>query len=329
MSAPTRQITRLDNGLTVLTDRMASVESVSLGVWIGVGTRHETAAHGGVAHLLEHMTFKGTRRRDAFAIAEEIEDVGGHLNAYTAREQTAYYAKVLSEDAPLAIDLLADILQNSLFDETELTRERAVVLQEIGQAADTPDDIIFDDFQETAFPDQPVGRPVLGRAETVARMSRAAVTDFVRQNYAGDRMVVAAAGKLEHDAIVAQVAAAFADLPAVSQAKTAPARYRGGEHRTDKELEQVHLVLGFDGVSFDDPDFYALQGVLNPVRRRHVLAAVPRSARKTRPRLFHLLFHLVLQRRRYFWHLRRHRPGPNWRINPGFNRPDGRRRRGR
>ena len=259
MSAPTRQITRLNNGLTVLTDRMASVESVSLGVWIGVGTRHETVAHGGVAHLLEHMTFKGTRRRDAFAIAEEIEDVGGHLNAYTAREQTAYYAKVLSEDAPLAIDLLADILQNSLFDETELTRERAVVLQEIGQAADTPDDIIFDDFQETAFPDQPVGRPVLGRAETVARMSCAAVTDFVRQNYAGDRMVVAAAGKLEHDAIVAQVAAAFADLPAVSQAKTAPARYRGGEHRTDKELEQVHLVLGFDGVSFDDPDFYALQ----------------------------------------------------------------------
>src|SRR3546814_12376825 len=133
---------------------MPSVESASVGLWVGVGTRHETPAENGLAHLIEHMVFKGTRRRDAAAIAREIEDVGGHMNAYTSREQTAYYAKVLAGDLPVAVDLIADILQDSVFDPEELDRERSVIVQEIGRVAETPDDIIFDHFQAAASPDQ-------------------------------------------------------------------------------------------------------------------------------------------------------------------------------
>src|ERR1700752_3587114 len=161
----TTQLSTLANGLRVATDRIDTVDTVSLGIWVDVGTRHGSADINGVAHFLEHMAFKGTDRRSALSIAEEIEAVGGHLNAYTSREHTAYYAKVLKEDVPLAVDILSDILQHSVFDPAELDRERAVVLQEIGQAIDTPDDIIFDFFQERAFPDQPMGRPVLGRPQ--------------------------------------------------------------------------------------------------------------------------------------------------------------------
>src|SRR5689334_10732614 len=177
------RLTTLDNGLRIASDAMPSVETVSLGVWAGAGTRHETPEINGVAHLLEHMAFKGTETRSARAIAEEIEAVGGQINAYTSRENTAYYAKLLAEDAPLGIEILADILQHSVFDPEELARERAVVLQEIGQAEDTPDDIIFDRFQETAFPDQAIGRPVLGSAETVGEMSADAIRGYMRRHY--------------------------------------------------------------------------------------------------------------------------------------------------
>ena len=158
-------VTRRSDGLTVACDSMPSAETVSLGVWVSAGTRYEPPAVNGIAHLLEHMAFKGTDRRSAFAIAEEIEAVGGYLNAYTSRESTAYYAKVLAKDAALALDIIADILQHPTFDEAELRRERGVVLQEIGQALDTPDDMIFDHFQEVAFPNQALGRPVLGRGK--------------------------------------------------------------------------------------------------------------------------------------------------------------------
>src|SRR5215510_1093189 len=191
-------LTRLANGLIVASDPMDSVESVSVGVYVGVGTRHETEEHNGVAHLLEHMAFKGTRRRNAREIAEEIESVGGILNAYTGREQTAYYAKMLSADMPLAIDVLADILQDSVYDEAELERERAVVLQEIGQAEDTPDDIIFDHFQEVAFPDQPMGWPTLGRAEIIGSLPRDVVAHYLESRYRPEHMIVSAAGNIDH-----------------------------------------------------------------------------------------------------------------------------------
>jgi predicted Zn-dependent peptidase len=251
------RLTTLPNGFRIVTDYMDAVETVSLGVWVDVGTRHEPEAVNGVAHLLEHMAFKGTERRSALDIAEEIEAVGGHLNAYTSREHTAYYAKVLKEDVPLAVDILADILQHSAFDPAELDRERAVILQEIGQANDTPDEIIFDLFQERAFPDQAMGRPVLGRPQIIESIRREQVAGYLRNNYAAPRMVLAAAGKIDHDALVAQAERAFTGLPHDSAARTEPARYAGGDYRELRDLEQVHIVLGFAGVSYTDPDHYA------------------------------------------------------------------------
>src|SRR6185503_10427654 len=177
------QVSELKSGLKVATDAMPDVDTVSLGVWVNVGTRDEQAEVNGITHLLEHMAFKGTKRRTARQIAETIEEVGGHLNAYTTREQTAYYAKVLAEDAPLAVDIVTDILQHATFEEDELKRERAVVLQEIGQAIDTPDDIIFDHFQATAYPDQPLGRPVLGRAEIVENLTRDDLFAYAANHY--------------------------------------------------------------------------------------------------------------------------------------------------
>lgn len=253
----TVRVTTLPNGLRVATDSMQGVETVSVGVWVNVGTRDESEPINGVAHLLEHMAFKGTERRSAQKIAEEIEAVGGYLNAHTAREHTAYYAKVLKEDVGLAVDLLADILQHSVFAEEELARERAVVIQEIGQANDTPDDIIFDHFQEAAFSGQALGRPVLGTEKTVATMPREAVAAYMREKYTPDRMVVAAAGRIDHERFVNLAGEAFDALPAGMPATAAPAQYTGGERREPRELEQVHLVLGFPGLPYNDPGHYA------------------------------------------------------------------------
>ena len=254
---PAIQVTRLPSGLTVVTETMARVETVSLGAYVGAGTRHERAAENGVSHFLEHMAFKGTARRTAAEIAEEIEDVGGHLNAYTARERTAYYAKVLKEDAALATDILADILQHSVFDPEEFERERGVILQEIGQANDTPDDLVFDRFQETAYPDQPMGMPTLGTEATIGAMTREALIGFMRRHYAPSRIVVAAAGAITHEVFVNLVRRHFTALPAGAAEPDVPARYRGGERREQDDLDQVHLVLGFPAVAFTDPDYHA------------------------------------------------------------------------
>ncbi len=251
------KITTLPNGMRVVTDPMSTVETASIGVWVDCGTRHETPEINGISHLLEHMAFKGTKRRTARAIAEEIEAVGGHLNAYTSRENTAYYAKVLKEDQALALDIIADILQHSVIDADELEREQAVVLQEISQANDTPDDIIFDHFQEAAYPGQAIGRPVLGRAEIVKSLSSATMHDYMHGNYAADRMVLAAAGRVDHDWLVDAAGQAFDSLRLSAELTEEGARYQGGDFREDRDLEQVHLVLGFDGVSYDDPDFYS------------------------------------------------------------------------
>jgi predicted Zn-dependent peptidase len=252
----TVRVTRLDSGLTVASDTMDTVETVSLGAWVGVGTRHEPPAINGVAHLLEHMAFKGTERRSAYDIAQEIEAVGGHLNAYTTREATAYYAKVLAEDAPLAVDIIADILQNPSFEEEELKRERAVVLQEIGQAYDTPDDSVFDRFQETAYPAQALGRPVLGTSEIVSGIGRDTLAAYMARHYGCENMALVAAGKIEHARFVALAQDAFSGLPREASAEAAPADYRGGEYREQRELEQVHLLIGFDSVDYRDPDHY-------------------------------------------------------------------------
>jgi predicted Zn-dependent peptidase len=253
----TTQLSTLANGLQVATDRMDTVDTVSLGIWVDVGTRHERAEINGVAHFLEHMAFKGTERRSALAIAEEIEAVGGHLNAYTSRESTAYYAKTLKEDVPLALDILSDILQNSTFEPEEIERERAVILQEIGQANDTPDDIVFDHFQERAYPDQSMGRPVLGRPEIIRKIERETVIDYLRDHYGARRMVLAAAGNLDHDRISELANNLLGSFPAERPVTTEPASYAGGDRREQRDLEQLHLVLGFPGVVLGDPDYYA------------------------------------------------------------------------
>jgi len=251
------KVSRLDNGLRVLTDTVPHVETISLGAWVDISTRHEPAEINGISHLLEHMAFKGTERRSAQAIAEEIENVGGHLNAYTSREHTAYYAKVLKQDAELAVDIIADILQHSTFDAEELKREQSVVIQEINQAEDTTDDIIFDHFQATAYPAQALGRPVLGTPETVRGIDGATLKEFMRRPYTADTMVVTAAGNIEHDAFVDMAARHFADLPAARVPAPETAAYAGGDFREARDLEQVHVVLGFNGVSYDHPRFYA------------------------------------------------------------------------
>ncbi|MGI9436509.1 MAG: M16 family metallopeptidase, partial [Geminicoccaceae bacterium] len=226
------EITRLDNGLRVATVAMPSVQTASVGIWVDVGARHEHAEINGVAHMLEHMAFKGTERRTARVIAEEIENVGGQLNAYTSRENTAYYARVLADDLPLAVDLLADILQHSTFEPEELERERGVILQEIGQTQDTPDDLVFDLFQETAFPNQPLGRPILGPAEIVSAMSRDALTGYMGAHYSPDRTILAAAGKVEHDQLVDLGNTLFQHLPGTSsqdEGRPDPGSYQSGD----------------------------------------------------------------------------------------------------
>jgi predicted Zn-dependent peptidase len=252
------QVSTLANGIRVVSDTMPAVETVAIGLWVNAGARHEKAEEGGVAHLLEHMAFKGTQRRTALAIAEEIEAVGGQLNAYTGREQTAYYAKVLRGDSELALDILADILINSTFDPEELVRERAVVLQEIGQSEDTPDDCVFDYFQAAAYPDQPMGWSILGEAQIVGAMPRQALIEYRRQHYHGGNIILAAAGAIEHGRLVHLAEQLLAAIPYGRPAQPVRALYKGGERREARDLEQVHLVLGFEGVSFHDKDFYPL-----------------------------------------------------------------------
>ena len=252
------QTTVLPNGLRIVTDSMETVETVSFGAWVDAGARHEEIENNGVAHLLEHMAFKGTARRDARQIAEEMDAVGGHLNAYTARENTAYYAKVLKEDVPLAVDIISDILQHSTIDAEELAREQAVVVQEISQALDTPDDIIFDYFQETAYPDQAMGRSVLGQADVVRTMRRDTLLSFMNTHYSPSRLMISAAGRVDHDQLVELVSENFTALPPDQPRKEEKAVYRGGDFRESRDLEQVHVLFGFDGVAYDDPDFYAV-----------------------------------------------------------------------
>jgi len=250
-------VTRLPSGLTIVTESMDRVETVSFGAYVSTGTRDETAAENGVSHFLEHMAFKGTARRSAARIAEEIENVGGHINAYTAREQTAYYVKVLKNDLPLGIDIIGDILTHSSFAQDEIERERGVILQEIGQARDTPDDIIFDHFQETAYPNQPMGRPTLGTEKLIAGMTRDTLTSYMHTHYSAKNMVIAAAGNLKHDQVVSLVEEHFRDLPSHDLPTRTASRYDGGEFRQSKDLDQAHIVMGFPSVPYGHPDYHA------------------------------------------------------------------------
>ncbi len=255
----TPEMTRLGNGLRVVSEHMPGLESAAIGIWVTAGGRHERAEQNGIAHFLEHMAFKGTATRSALEIAEVIEDVGGYINAYTSREITAYYARVLKEDVALAFDVLADILLNPLFDPREIEVERGVILQEIGQALDTPDDVVFDWLQEAAFPDQPLGRTILGPAERVRAFGRDDLAGFVAEHYGPERLIVAAAGAVDHDRIARLAEAAFGHLPRGPGPRTEPARFVTGERRAAKALEQVHFTLGLEGPGYRSDDIHTAQ----------------------------------------------------------------------
>lgn len=254
-SVPLLQTTKLPNGLTIATQHMPSLRSVALGVWVGVGARHETLAEHGLSHLLEHMAFKGTNRRSARDIAEEIEQVGGDMNASTSLEQTAYYVRVLQEDVELALDVLSDIVRNPVFDPAELAREKDVILQEIASIQDAPDEIAYDLAQLAAFPDHSVGRPVIGTPESVLAIEEAQLRNYRDRNYSPSRMVVAAAGAIDHDELVKLVSAAFGDLDGSETAPDETPMFAGGEAASDRSFEQAHFILGLPSPSSRDPDY--------------------------------------------------------------------------
>jgi predicted Zn-dependent peptidase len=255
----TPEITRLSNGLTVVTDRMPQLESAMLGVWVNAGGRNETRDVMGVSHMLEHMAFKGTSTRSARDIAEEIEAVGGYLNAYTSREQTAFHARVLKADVPLALDLLAEILTHPTFEEGELERERQVVLQEIGQSRDTPDDIVFDHLQAAVYPDQPMGWPILGLDETVSMFTREDLRTYMAANYRAGDMTLVSSGAVDHASIVRIAEEKFAALRDGPAPTPSAAHDVGGDFRRSQDLEQAHIVYAFPGVSSSASDFYVAQ----------------------------------------------------------------------
>lgn len=249
----------LPNGLRVVTERMEGLGSAALGVWVAAGGRHEREAENGIAHFLEHMAFKGTRRRSAEDIAVEIENVGGYLNAYTSREATAYYARVLREDVDLAMDVVADILREPRFDPDDVAVEKGVILQEIGQALDTPDDIVFDWLQEACYPGQPMGRAILGDAPRVESFEPEHLRAFVAAHYAPERMILAAAGGVDHDRILRLAERYFGDMTPAARAEPEPARFLGGERREQKKLEQAHIALAFETTPFGADETPAAQ----------------------------------------------------------------------
>ena len=255
----TLQTHRLKNGFRIVTENMPGLKSASIGIWIKAGGRHESLEQNGVAHFLEHMAFKGTKRRSSLQIAEAIEDVGGYINAYTSREMTAYYARVLSDDVDLALDVVSDIVLNPVFNSSEIEVERGVILSEIGQALDTPDDIIFDWLQEVSYPDQPLGRSILGPAERVSNFQKQDLSKFVSENYGPDQMILAAAGAVDHEAIVRQCEEIFGNLVSRKQNQLLAGNFSGGEVRHIKDLEQAHFALAFEGPNYKNSDIYTAQ----------------------------------------------------------------------
>ncbi len=253
------RITQLPNGLRIVSESRKSIQTVAVGVWVDVGARHEPKELNGITHCLEHMLFKGTKRRTSRDIAFEIEAVGGHMNAYTSRDNTTYYARVMKDDLPLAVDLLSDIVLNSVCSERELKREKEVILQEIGQALDTPDDIVFDHLQVAAYQDQPIGRTILGEPETVRGLTSENLLSYLSHNYTASNVVISAVGNLDHDRLVEMVSEKFADLSTEKVKAAEPAKYIGGRIVERRELEQVHVTAAWPGCSFNDPDYYALQ----------------------------------------------------------------------
>ncbi len=253
------QSTKLDNGLTVLTHHMPHLESASLGVWVKAGSRWERSEEHGISHFLEHMAFKGTMTRTSREIVEQIERVGGELNAATSIEHTGYFARVLKDDVPLAADILSDILRNSVFNAKELAREQQVIEQEIGASLDDPNDQVFDLFQKAVFPDQAIGRTILGTVDSVNSFGPDQIRAYMERNYVGSRMVLAAAGNVNHTQLVDIATDRFDGLKAEGDLEPVKAQYIGGDRRNTSKHEQAHIILGLEGRAYNSDGFYASQ----------------------------------------------------------------------
>lgn len=249
-------ITVTDNGLTVITDRIEGLRSAALGLWVNVGSRHEAANEHGIAHLLEHMAFKGTQSRSARQIAEEIENVGAAINAYTGRDQTGYYVRCLSGDIETSVDILSDIMLRPVFDAEELEREKNVIIQEIGEAEDTPDDILFDYLQDLCFPEQILGRPILGTRESVLNLTERDLRGYMTRYYHPKNMVFAASGDIK-EADILRLAEKYFTFPAQNAPATADKSvWGGGVNYIKRDLEQSHVAFALPGVGYHDPDYY-------------------------------------------------------------------------
>lgn len=253
------EVTKLPSGLTIVTDSMPHLQTVTLGVWVGAGSRDEQPSEHGISHLLEHMAFKGTKRRTSRQIAESIEAVGGDINAATSFETTGYFASVLKTDVPLALDVLSDILSNPTFDPAELKREQNVIVQEIGASEDAPDDIVFDYLQATAFPDQPMGRSILGTREAVCSFKDSNLRAYLARNYRGPGMVISAAGAVDHAAMVHEIERLFGHFNGPAKSAPQPAKFGGGSKLEKRDLEQVHIAFALEGLPQRDPNLYSLQ----------------------------------------------------------------------
>ena len=250
------QITTLKNGLRIITSNFPQLESVTVGLWVKTGSAYETEDINGISHFLEHMSFKGTNTRTALQISEEIEDAGGQSNAYTAREFTAYYAKMLKNDLELAVDVLTDSLCNSIFPADELKKEQEVVVQEIKQTFDTPDDIIFDYLQETAFPNQALGRPILGSKKHIRSFSRETLFSYLKTNYAAENIVACAVGNINHENFVKMIEQRLSSLQPHTHFTPDIQKYQGGFFFEPRQIEQAHVMLGFQGLPYETEDYY-------------------------------------------------------------------------
>lgn len=255
----TTELTTLSNGLRVVTQHIPRLETVSLGVWVAVGARHERDDQHGLAHFLEHMAFKGTQKRSARQIADEIESVGGDLNASTGLDTTAYFARVLKGDDLVALELIADILLNSKFSAEDIERERVVIQQEIAASDDNPDDMAFDMMQGVAFPGQSIGRPILGTKASVGSFRAADFKSYLDEHYLPDDIIISAAGAVQHKAIVRHVEALFGGLTRGKRGIESPAHYRGGFAGSNKPFEQSHVLIGLPSPSYLEPEFYTAQ----------------------------------------------------------------------
>lgn len=263
MASSSARVTQRSSGLTITSTEMPHTNSMAIGIWISAGSRDETDQEHGVAHMLEHMAFKGTERRDAETIARQVEDIGGFINAHTSREETAYYIRLLPDHLDFALDLLVDILTSSTLPDMEIAREKGVIIQEIGQANDTPDDVVFDQFQGLCFPGHSAGRPILGTTESVNRFGRDDLSGFMDRYYGTENMIISAAGQINHDDLVRRVDAIEASLTrkVVKPKRMAPRWPEMRDPRQDvlvRDLEQTHLVFGWPAFSWDDPDRWPL-----------------------------------------------------------------------